>query len=1266
MACKILHWNAAGIKPKLPEFRQWVADHSYDIICLQETKLSEKWKLNLPGYSVVRKDNIDGLKASRGLATLIRDNLSYTVLEGPAGIECQVINIAMARSHMTVVNVYLPPFKTVAEEPDRTAFSRLFDHNNCVIMGDINARSLTWGSSEANQRGLMIESVIEEKNFVVLNSGKPTHYWHVGPPSHIDVSLTSACLATRCCWNVLDDLMGSDHTPIEITLDVHPDHKTTSLPRWKYAKADWHAFRTTSGILLSDENTTDSDVDVFSDNVSEAIIKAAEVTVPQTKARKGTRVKPLPYWNDEIKDAISARNRAQKRWQNQRRHNRSDSDESLYVEYKRLRAVAQRTIRETAKRNWEKFCSSMTTQTRLSTVWRMAKRMDGAIQHVTGVSLKDKGKPVDRDSDKAELLAQQFASVSSSQNYSAKFRDRLKQMDKFHPGWCANNGPDTAMSRCLNAELTLEELKLALYGLRKKTAPGADRVSNEFLLKIPVVGLMAILRLFNLIWKTGRLPRAWKHSIVQPILKPGKDPHVAASYRPISLTSTLCKLMERVINARLTWYLEKFSLLSNVQSGFRRHRSTIDQIARLQDAIVRQLGNEGYVMAVFIDLEKAFDMINKNVLMHKLKIRFGVNGRMFAWIDSFLSDRTIQVRVGDQLSDVITLENGSAQGANISPTLFTCMEDDLPEHLAKNPLTAVDASLFADDGLLFYGGKILSAVRRRMQLAVDEASKWYDENGFLMSEVKTVSALFTHRTPAPSEYALTINGKPLKIELKVKYLGLIFDHGLSWNEHIQYTVEKCKKRLNLMRAVSGRNWGASTKTLLQIYRVLIRSVVDYGSVAIDSASGSALSKLDVIQNKALTICCGAMKGTAVSALQVECGEPPLYLRRLSQQIKFAIKVKATQNHVAKPMFEPQWTDRGDRFTDNRCPMAVKVGEFFERNQVEKVFGPTWPDVPPWKVKLPGIDTDLVREVSKHNSPAMLLAIAKAKIAEFDDYVHIYTDASRTPGGEVGIGCVIRINGFEHRLSQRLTDGVSVYTGELSAITLAFSQIKARCVKLGHRRFVIFSDSLSVLRTLENGRCRKRPYLFSVLLHILGTIGRAVEIKIVWVPSHIGIQGNETADLFAGRGAALPAVTTEIGLELHEAYSVVDRHIVALWQSEWTSSNTGSHLRRIQPTVGKKSRLVFRSRRTETLSHRLRLGMCWLNACLSKIGVGSTNLCRSCQTPETVEHYLLECTNNVTDRVKQKCKEISKPLKLECVLNSCLVLQTISDACDRKL
>ena len=300
-------------------------------------------------------------------------------------------------------------------------------------------------------------------------------------------------------------------------------------------------------------------------------------------------------------------------------------------------------------------------------------------------------------------------------------------------------------------------------------------------------------------------------------------------------------------------------------------------------------------MAVFVDFEKAFDMVWRKGLLIKLK-EFGINGRMFDWIVDFTTDRTFQVRVGDTLSAIYTLENGTNQGSMISPELFISMIDDLPNNLQR-----AETSLFTDDSSLYKGGRSIKLLQTAVQQDLDALQQRCDKRGFKISTEKTVAVLFSQATQRLA-IKLHINGRPIKTE-SARFLGVVFDQHLTWNEHIDYTNSKCSKQLNLMRAISRTRWRATTKSLITIYGTLIRSVFEYGATAYDSASTSQLQKLDRIQYSALKLCCGAMTTTSASALQVKCGEAPLRLRRLQQQIKFAVKVKATTSHIAKNVFD---------------------------------------------------------------------------------------------------------------------------------------------------------------------------------------------------------------------------------------------------------------------------------------------------------------------------------------------------------------------------
>lgn len=163
--------------------------------------------------------------------------------------------------------------------------------------------------------------------------------------------------------------------------------------------------------------------------------------------------------------------------------------------------------------------------------------------------------------------------------------------------------------------------------------------------KLSDVALFKLLKLYNKIWAEGKLPSAWKHSIVIPVGKPGKDRSEATNYRPIALTSNMCKIMERMITSRLTYEIENRGLVTPHQSGFRKGRTTMDSLLCLESEIRKAQINKEVVIAVFIDVEKAYDMLWKEGLLIKLK-NMGIRGRIYNWVLDFLFERKIQVRVG--------------------------------------------------------------------------------------------------------------------------------------------------------------------------------------------------------------------------------------------------------------------------------------------------------------------------------------------------------------------------------------------------------------------------------------------------------------------------------------------------------------------------------------------------------------------------------------------------------------------------------------------
>src|SRR6266568_3835348 len=189
---------------------------------------------------------------------------------------------------------------------------------------------------------------------------------------------------------------------------------------------------------------------------------------------------------------------------------------------------------------------------------------------------------------------------------------------------------------------------------------------------------------------------------------------------------------------------------------------------------------------------------------------------------------------------------------------------------------------------------------------------------------------------------LTINGINLIYELQVKFLGMVFDHRLTWSDHVVYVENKCATRLNLLSSITGQTWGGGKKVLLTLYRALVLSVIDYGCQALTSAPSYVKAKLTIIQNKALRICCGSMRSTANASIEIECGIMPLDLRREQLSLKYAVKINQQNNNPAKSILNQTHPNHNAR---------NKYGEHIFSN----MFAPTLalltnnPDVERWNL-----------------------------------------------------------------------------------------------------------------------------------------------------------------------------------------------------------------------------------------------------------------------------------------------------------------------------
>ena len=391
-------------------------------------------------------------------------------------------------------------------------------------------------------------------------------------------------------------------------------------------------------------------------------------------------------------------------------------------------------------------------------------------------------------------MTNEYVKISSNQSYSREFIDLKTEHE-----------PQIELKTALNS--------------KKNTAPGADTIHYEMIKQLPEKEKFTVLKIMNKSWDEGKLPDQWKEATIIPLLKPNKDSNDPKSYRPISLTSAICKTMETMVNNRAKKILDK--QISDTQSGFRNNRSTIDQLIKLESAIEAGQLNDKKVVAVFLDLKKAFDLMWRKGIILKLT-EFGIRGKMLIWINDFLVDRKIRVKVLDQVSDYQKTENGSPQGVVLSPTLFNVIMDTLRTAMNHIMVTkGIDLSQFADDSAFWKSAKGLKKALYIIQLALYVIEDWGKNWGFEISPDKTQVVIFNPKGTDTSKLRkLKLNGRILEYKREATFLGMIFDDKLTWRKHIDKLVTKCQKDLNVLRAVSVTSFGADKKTLRNLYVAL--------------------------------------------------------------------------------------------------------------------------------------------------------------------------------------------------------------------------------------------------------------------------------------------------------------------------------------------------------------------------------------------------------------------------------------------------------------
>ena len=337
---------------------------------------------------------------------------------------------------------------------------------------------------------------------------------------------------------------------------------------------------------------------------------------------------------------------------------------------------------------------------------------------------------------------------------------------------------------------------------------------------------------------------------------------------------------------KLYSYLSENNVLFNKQFGFRAKHSTEYAITELVDEILNGFSNDKYTLGVFIDLSKAFDTVNHQILLKKLSI-YGVKGKSLKWFESYLSERKQYIEHDRYKTSFQNVTCGVPQGSILGPLLFLLYINDLCK--ASNIITPI---MFADDTNLFYTHQNIKTLFNEMNTELKNISEWLRANKLSINVDKTNFILFhkaRDRDNLPLKLpVLTINGVPIKQVNSTKFLGVQIDENINWAQHITLTENKISKQLGILHKAKHF---LNRESMTSLYYSFVHTYLNCGNIAWASTSKTKLKKLFSQQKQAIKIVFNEDIYASSNVLFTELNALNIYKLNIFQNLIFMFKTK---------------------------------------------------------------------------------------------------------------------------------------------------------------------------------------------------------------------------------------------------------------------------------------------------------------------------------------------------------------------------------------
>lgn len=649
---------------------------------------------------------------------------------------------------------------------------------------------------------------------------------------------------------MLNDFPCSQHRPIIYKIGIHiPVLQSIPKPRWNFKKADWESYGKYSDANIRWIDPVPENYERFC-----GLIKsAAKKSIP-----RGFRKEYIPGWNEEASRLAAE-------------FEENSSQETAKELLK--------SLDHARKEKWMNIVEGMNFTHSSRKAWSLIRKLNSSSmpqKHHTPINV--------------ESIANHLVSTSKTivnKKFSKQIKAKLHQTKR-----------DTQRHALYSQPFTISEVEEALNNVRCGKAAGLDGIYPELLKYCGPATKRWLASFFSCILESGRLPPNFKKTKIIALLKPGKDPNLPESYRPIALLSVTYKLLERLILNRITPAIE--TLIPNEQAGFRPKRDCSDQVLSLTTYVENGFEMKKKSVSVFLDLSAAYDTVWREGMLIKL-IKAIPCIKVVTLIDKMLKNRLFQVFSNHTKSKFHKLNNGLPQGSVLAPILFNLYTHDLPETVSQKFIYADDICLIAQQPNFTEAEDILNKDLH----ALDEYFRmWRLKPNPQKTEVATFHLSNKYANYHPRiifrDHILQYNSTP-------KYLGVTLDRSLTYRHHLQKTAAKLKSRNNLLQQLTGTSWGADANTLRTTALALVYSPAEYCSGIWLHSSHTSL--VDVQLRQTMRIVSGTLLPTPVQWLPVLSNIIPPHIRRQKALAQLWTRIQNNEAHPIHNIIQQCTTSR---------------------------------------------------------------------------------------------------------------------------------------------------------------------------------------------------------------------------------------------------------------------------------------------------------------------------------------------------------------------